>query len=228
MTFMANAKRQPGGKSPVRHDNKPSSPPASGLKTAWKPGNALYPSPAVLVSCGRRGEKPNLLTVAWCGNVNSDPPMLSISVRPSRHSYSIIEETGEFVVNIPTGAIARAVDYCGVASGREIDKFAVAGLTPVPAAQVACPLVAECPINIECKVRHRLPLGTHVMYVAEVVAVAASRSLLDDEGRFRLDRVDLLFYAHGAYFTPGKKVGTFGWSVRKKTVPRRKKAKSRG
>lgn len=198
-------------------------PTAPHAKFVWKPGNAVYPSPAVLVSCGRPGEAPNLITIAWCGNVNSDPPLLSISVRPQRHSYGIIEDTREFVVNIPSVDQAWAVDYAGVVSGATIDKFAATGLTAAPAREVACPLVMECPINIECRVRERLPLGTHVMYVAEAVAVSASVDLLDPKGKFRVERANLLFYAHGSYFSLGREQGKFGWSVAKKTAPANKR-----
>ena len=145
-------------------------------KQSWKPGNVLSPVPAVLVSCGgTRGWKPNLITIAWAGNVCSEPPMLSISVRPERYSHEIIETTREFVVNVPSLRQAKAVDWCGVVSGRSVDKFAGAGLTPAPALKVGCPIVLECPLNIECRVRKSLKLGSHTLFVAEVVAVQVSR-----------------------------------------------------
>ena len=158
-------------------------------KHSWKPGNVLSPVPAVLVSCGgTRGWKPNLITIAWTGNVCSEPPMLSISVRPERYSYEIIETTREFVVNVPSLRQARAVDWCGVVSGRSEDKFAGAGLTPAPALKVGCPIVLECPLNIECRVRKSLKLGSHTLFVAEVVAVQVTAALIDAKGRLRLEK----------------------------------------
>ncbi len=159
------------------------------------------------------GGKPNLITIGWCGNINSTPPMLSISLRPIRHSYAIIEETREFAVNIPSVDLAQAVDYCGVVSGAKVDKFAVTGLTPEPAQKIACPLVKECPINIECQVVNRLPLGSHVMHVAEVVAVSAMARLITPQGKFNIKRANILCYAHGTYFPLGQGFGSFGWSV---------------
>ncbi len=188
-------------------------------KTAWRPGNVLSPAPALLVSCGGTPEwKPNLLTVAWAGNVCSDPPLLSISVRPERYSYAIIEATGEFVVNVPSLREARAVDWCGVVSGREADKFAATGLTPAPALQVLAPIVRECPLNIECRVRQSLPLGSHVLFLAEVVAVQVSTALIDAQGKLCLEKAGLLAFAHGEYFTLGRRLGHFGYSVRKQKV----------
>ncbi|HPR83858.1 MAG TPA: flavin reductase family protein [Pontiellaceae bacterium] len=185
-------------------------------KQSWKPGNMLSPVPAVLVSCGGTGDwKPNLITVAWAGTVCTNPPMLSISVRPERHSYDIIRQTGEFVVNIPTVKQAKATDWCGVVSGRDHDKFEKAGLTPAPALNVECPVVAECPVNIECKVRQTLELGSHVMFVAEVVGVQASESLIDAKGKLCLENAGLFAYVHGAYFELGRYLGHFGFSVRK-------------
>jgi flavin reductase (DIM6/NTAB) family NADH-FMN oxidoreductase RutF len=185
-------------------------------KTSWKPGNVLSPAPAVLVSCGgTQAWKPNLLTIAWTGNVCSDPPMLSISVRPERYSYAIIEAEREFVVNVPSLRFARAVDWCGVVSGRNVDKFAAAGLTPAPALKVQSPIVLECPLNIECRVRHSLPLGSHTLFVAEVLAVQASVALIDAKGRLCLEKGGLLAFAHGQYFALGRCIGHFGFSVRK-------------
>lgn len=176
----------------------------------------LSPAPAVLVSCGGSdGWKPNLITVAWAGTVCTNPPMLSISVRPERHSYDIIKKTGEFVVNLPTSKQAKATDWCGVVSGREHDKFEKAGLTPAPALKVACPVVLECPVNIECRVTQTLELGSHVMFLAEVVAVQVSENLIDSKGKLRLDKAGLIAYVHGAYFELGKYLGHFGFSVRK-------------
>ena len=188
----------------------------------WKPGNMVVPAPAALVSCQAGDGRPNLITIAWCGNINSTPPMLSISVQKIRHSYGIIEESGEFVVNLPSLAQARAVDYCGVVSGREVDKFAATGLTPAVMAEVGCPGVAECPINISCRVSQRVELGSHVLYLALVREVAVASRLLDGKGRFCLEKADLLCYAHGHYFALGERRGFFGWSVRKKRPQKRK------
>ena len=185
-------------------------------KLSWKPGNMLSPAPAVLVSCGGSGGwKPNLITVAWAGTVCTNPPMLSISVRPERHSYPIIRQTGEFVVNLPTSRQAKATDWCGVVSGREHDKFEKTGLTPAPALETGCPIVLECPVNIECKVRQTLELGSHTMFVAEVVAVQVSESLIDAKGKLCLEKAGLIAYVHGAYFELGRYLGHFGFSVRK-------------
>jgi Conserved protein/domain typically associated with flavoprotein oxygenases, DIM6/NTAB family len=194
-------------------------------KISWKPGNSVYPTPAVLVSCQVPGEKPNLITVAWCGNINSTPAMLSISVRPIRHSHHIIANSGEFVVNIPAVDQARAVDYCGVVSGLKMDKFEVTGLTEAPSMVISAPLVAECPINIECKVKDCIPLGSHDMFLAEVVATSVSGRMMDRNGKFHLDRANLLCFAHGAYYSLGGLVGQFGWSVRKKAPAGQKKGK---
>jgi flavin reductase (DIM6/NTAB) family NADH-FMN oxidoreductase RutF len=186
-------------------------------KQSWKPGNILSPVPAVLVSCGgTRGWKPNLITIAWTGNVCSDPPLLSISVRPERYSYDIIETTREFVVNVPSLGQAKVVDWCGVVSGRSEDKFAGAGLTPAAALKVQCPIVLECPLNIECRVRESLKLGSHTMFVAEVVAVQVSSGLMDARGGLHLEKGGLLAFAHGQYYALGRCVGRFGFSVQKR------------
>ena len=185
-------------------------------KTVWKPGNVLYPAPPLLISCGGfQGWKENLITVAWAGNVNSDPPMLSISIRPERHSYQIIQAVGEFVVNVPTLRLARAVDWCGVVSGREEDKFAGAGLTPLKALKVHAPIVCECPINIECIVKKSVELGSHTMFIAEVAVVQVSTDLIDGRGKFHIEKSGLLAFVHGQYFELGRRVGGFGFSVRK-------------
>ena len=200
-------------------------------KQSWKPGNILSPVPVVLVSCGgTRGWKPNLITIAWTGNVCSDPPLLSISVRPERYSYDIIETTREFVVNVPSLGQAKAVDWCGVVSGRSEDKFAGAGLTPAAALKVQCPIVLECPLNIECRVRESLKLGSHTMFVAEVVAVQVSSALIDASGRLVLEKGGLLAFAHGQYFALGRCLGRFGFSVqkRKKRTPSSIRVKTTG
>lgn len=185
-------------------------------KQSWKPGNVLWPVPVVLVSCGGTQDwKPNLITIAWAGSVCSDPPMLSISVRPERHSHAMIQATHEFVVNIPSPRQAKVVDWCGTVSGRDVDKFAVTGLTPAKALKVRCPIITECLLNIECRVQTFLKLGSHTMFVAEVVAVQVSSTLLDTKGRLRLEKGGLLAFAHGQYFELGRNLGHFGFSVRK-------------
>jgi flavin reductase (DIM6/NTAB) family NADH-FMN oxidoreductase RutF len=192
-------------------------------KQSWKPGNVLSPLPVVLVSCGGDPEwKPNIITIAWVGSVCSDPPMLSISVRPERYSCGIIQSTGEFVVNVPSRRQTRAVDWCGMVSGRDVDKWEGAGLSMAPALEVGCPIIRECPIHIECRVRESLNLGTHVMFVAEVAAVQISSSLIDAKGRFQLEKAGLLAYGLGQYFEIGAVIGRFGFSVqkRKRKAPR--------
>jgi flavin reductase (DIM6/NTAB) family NADH-FMN oxidoreductase RutF len=185
-------------------------------KKSWRPGNMLSPVPVVLVSCGgTHGWKPNLITIAWIGSVCSEPPMLSISVRPERYSHEIIQTTGEFVVNVPSADQAKAADWCGVVSGRDADKFSAAGLTPAAALKVGCPIVAECPLNIECRVKKALPLGSHTLFLSDVVAVQVSAHLLDVKGRLALERAGLIAFAHGRYFALGRSIGHFGFSVRK-------------
>ena len=186
-------------------------------KQSWKPGNMLSPVPVVLVSCGGTKEwKPNLITIAWAGTVCTNPPMLSISVRPERYSYDIIKQTGEFVVNLPTVKQATATDWCGVVSGRDHDKFEKTGLTPAPALKVGCPIALECPVNIECRVTQTLELGSHVMFLAEVVGVQVSSELIDAKGKLRLDKAGLIAFVHGEYFSLGQYIDHFGFSVRKK------------
>lgn len=194
-------------------------------KQAWKPGNMLFPVPAVLVSCGGSKDwKPNLITIAWAGTVCTSPPMLSISVRPERHSYDIIKQTGEFVVNLPAVKQTKATDWCGVVSGRDHDKFEKTGLTPAPALKVSCPIALECPVNIECKVVQTLELGSHELFIAEVVAVQVSEQLIDAKGKLLLEKAGLIAYVHGAYVSLGAYLGHFGFSVRKKKPAARKAA----
>lgn len=194
------------------------------MRTDWKPGTLIYPLPAVLVSCGATPDEWNMLTIAWTGTVCSDPPMCSISVRPERHSYEIIRRTGEFVINLTTRDMARATDWCGVRSGRDCDKFRETGLTPAPAAHVAAPLIEESPVNIECRVKQIIPLGSHDLFLADVVGIEVDPAYIDEQtGRFRMDQAGLLAYAHGAYYELGKQLGTFGWSVRKRPAVRRRK-----
>jgi flavin reductase (DIM6/NTAB) family NADH-FMN oxidoreductase RutF len=186
-------------------------------KLNWKPGNVLSPVPAVLVSCGGTQEwKPNLITIAWTGSICSEPPMLSISVRPERYSYDIIQATGEFVVNVPSFRQAKATDWCGMVSGRNVDKFSKTGLTPAPAVKVQCPIVLECPLNIECRVKEVLKLGSHTMFAAEVMVVQVTSSLLNSKGRLCLEKAGLLAFAHGQYFALGRIIGRFGFSVKKR------------
>lgn len=187
------------------------------MKQSWKPGTMIYPVPAVLVSCGATPEEYNLFTVAWTGTVCTNPPMCYISVRPERHSYEIIKRTGEFVINLTTKRLARATDWCGVRSGRDYDKFAQMGLTASPAAVVAAPVVEESPVAIECRVKQIVPLGSHDMFVADVVNVLVDEEYIDPEsGRLDLQRAEPITYCHGEYFALGEVIGHFGWSVRKK------------
>ncbi len=185
-------------------------------KQNWKPGNMIYPVPAVMVSCGEAGKNPNIITVAWCGTICTNPAMVSISIRPERYSYGIIEKTREFVINLPTGALCRMTDYCGVKSGRDVDKFRTLGLTPQESVHVQAPGIAECPVNIECKVTEILPLGSHHMFLAEVQGVSVAEDLMDDKGGLHLERADLIAYSHGTYVRLGQEIGRFGYSVRRK------------
>lgn len=185
-------------------------------KVNWKPGNMLYPLPAVMVSCARKGEKPNIITVAWAGTVCTNPAMVSISVRPERYSYDIIKDTGEFVINLVTKDLVFATDYCGVRSGRNEDKFKATGLTPQQSAVVSAPGILESPVNIECRVREARPFGSHTMFIADVVNVSVEDSFMDETGKFGLNDLGLAAYSHGEYFLLGEKLGKFGFSVRKK------------
>lgn len=184
-------------------------------KQFWKPGNMLYPLPAVMVSCQRENEKPNIITLAWVGTVCSDPAMVSISIRPERYSYDIIKETGEFVINLTTAELAKATDYCGVRSGRNVDKFAEMKLTPSPSQKIHAPGIKESPVNIECRVTQIIKLGSHDMFLAEVVGVDVDEDCLDQNGKFHLNETGLIAYSHGEYFSLGEYVGKFGYSVRK-------------
>ncbi|NDL68769.1 flavin reductase family protein [Anaerotalea alkaliphila] len=185
-------------------------------KIQWRPGNMVYPVPAALVSCGADPSEWNLVTVAWTGTACSDPPMTYISLKPSRHSFDLVLRTGEFVLNLTTADMARATDFCGVRSGRDLDKWEATGLTPLPATHVKAPLVAESPMNIECRVTQVLPLGSHHMFLAEVLAVHVDDRFLDGNGKFHLDKADPICYSHGQYHPLGKSLGKFGWSVEKK------------
>ena len=187
-------------------------------KDIWKPGTVIYPVPAVMVSCGTMEQK-NIITVAWTGTVNSDPAMTYVSIRPSRHSYNIIKETGEFVINLVTERLAYACDFCGVRSGRDVDKFAQCHLTPEQAQTVSAPMIAECPVSLECRVTDTKELGTHTVFEAEITGVNVDERFLDSKGKLNLQQCGLMAYAHGEYFALGRKLGNFGDSVRKKKKP---------
>ena len=181
----------------------------------------LYPVPAVLVSCGEFGGRQNILTVAWTGVVCTDPPMCSISIRPQRFSYGLIRRSGEFVINLTTAAMARAVDWCGVKSGRDVDKFKEMKLTPGPAKSVAAPLIEESPVNLECRVREIRELGTHHMFIAEILAVHADPAYFNSRsGFFDMAASEPLCYCHGHYYRLGRHIGKFGFSVEKKRKKR--------
>lgn len=184
-------------------------------KEVWKGSVMTSPLPPTLVTCGTL-EKPNVFTVAWTGILCTQPPITYISVRPERYSHKMISETGEFVINLPTEKLVKAVDMCGVKSGRNTAKFSLAHITPEKAAEVSAPILAECPVNIECRVRSKTNLGTHDVFVADIVKIDAAKELLDESGRLALDKAELIAYAHGEYFSLGKKLGSFGFSVRKK------------
>ena len=184
-------------------------------KQTWKPGNMLYPLPAVMVSVTDKEGKSNIITVAWTGTVCTNPPMVYISVRPERYSYHMIEETGEFVINLTTEKLAYATDYCGVKSGRDVDKFEKMHLTPEKADKVKAPMIQESPVNLECKVVKKEELGSHHMFLAEVVAVHVDEQYLDEKNRFALEKTELISYVHGEYYSLGKLLGNFGYSIRK-------------
>lgn len=184
-------------------------------KVVWKPGTFVYPIPAVMVSCGTM-EKSNILTVAWTGILNTNPAMVYISVRPERFSYNIIKETGEFVINLTTKQLARATDWCGVRSGAKYDKFKEMKLTKEKCNFVKCPSIKESPVSIECKVKEIKELGSHHMFVAEVLSINADEKYIDSKGAFDITKCDLIAYANGKYFSLGKQVGKFGYSVQKK------------
>lgn len=186
----------------------------------WKPGNMLYPVPAVMVTTAGRDGRPNIFTAAWTGTVCSDPPMVSVSVRPERYSYRLIEETGEFVINLTTEKLAFAADYCGVKSGRDVDKFKEMHLTAAPGKIVRVPMIGESPVCLECRVAKRLDLGSHTMFVAQVVSVSIDEAYLDQENRLHLDWAQPVVYSHGTYYGLGKAIGTFGYSVAKKKKKR--------
>ena len=194
----------------------------------WKPGNMVYPVPAVMVTAADREGKSNIITIAWTGTVCTNPPMAYISVRPERYSYGMLKETGEFVINLTTEKLVRATDYCGVKSGRDTDKWKETGLTPIPAQEVNVPLIKESPVNIECRVSEIRELGSHHMFLARVVAVDVDEAYLNEQGRFELQKAAPIVYSHGEYYGLSSLLGTFGYSVRKKTVPARGNKKRPG
>ena len=185
-------------------------------KQAWKPGSMLAPVPAVLVTVKSKAGEDNVLTIAWAGTVCSSPSMVSISVRKERYSHPMLMETGEFVINLVTEDLIRAADYCGVKSGKDEDKFAACGLTKEPAGTVSPCVIKESPLALECKVEQVIPLGSHDLFLARVTQVDVEESLLDENGRLKLEEAGLVSYIHGEYYAQGERVGTFGYSVRKK------------
>lgn len=184
-------------------------------KEIWKPGNMLYSLPVVMVSLADTNGKYNIITIGWTGTVCTNPPMVSISVRPERYSYPILKKTGEFVINLTTKDLVYATDYCGVKSGRDVDKFKEMHLTPIAASQVRAPLIAESPVSIECRVNRVIPLGSHDMFLADVVAVHADEKYMDERHKFHLEKAEPIVYSHGSYVSCGEQLGTFGYSVRK-------------
>lgn len=186
-------------------------------KQVWKAGNMVYPLPAVMVSCADKNGEANILTIAWTGTICTNPAMLYISVRPERYSYHMIEESGEFVVNLTTEALVKETDYCGVRSGKDVDKWQEMNLTKGKASALSyAPIINECPVNIECKVEEIKKLGSHDMFIARVVAVQVDEKYLDETGKFDLNDAGLLAYSHGEYLSLGEKLGSFGYSIRKK------------
>ena len=192
-------------------------------KIAWKPGTMMAPLPPALISCGTL-EKPNVMTAAWTGIVCTEPTLVYVSIRPSRYSNELIRQSGEFVINIPTVKLAKAVDLCGVKSGSNTDKFKLAGLTAAPCEKIGAPQVAESPVSLECKVKDISALGSHDVFLAEVVAVNVDEKYINSQQALELDKAGLLAYAHGFYYALGRKVGKFGWSVEKKSTKRKRAA----
>ena len=184
-------------------------------KITWKPGTFISPIPAVMVSCGTM-EKSNIITVAWTGIINTNPAMVYISVRPTRYSYNLIKDQGEFVINLTTKSLTRATDWCGVKSGANVDKFKEMKLHKEKASIVKCPMIQESPVSVECKVKEIKELGSHTMFIAEVVAINVDEKYIDNKGAFDITKCDLMAYANGNYLAMGKKLGKFGFSVKKK------------
>lgn len=185
-------------------------------KAIWKPGTVLYPVPAVMVSCGSKPEDYNIITVSWTGTICSEPAMTYISVRPTRHSYDIIKQTGEFVINLTTKKLSFATDYCGVKSGKNISKFTKLKLTPIKGTHVSAPLIKESPVNIECRVTERKQLGSHDMFMAKVLCIHADKQYINRKGAFNFQASEPICYSHGKYYQLGRELGHFGFSVRKK------------
>lgn len=186
-------------------------------KVMWKPGTFLYPIPAVMVSCGNM-EKSNIMTVAWTGIINTNPAIVYISVRPERYSYNLIKENGEFVINLTNEKLAFATDWCGVRSGAKFDKFKEMRLTKEKANFVKCPMIKESPVSVECKVIEEKNYGSHTQFVAEVLAINADEKYIDEKGAFDISKCNLISYSNGGYYTQGKKIGKFGFSVKKKKI----------
>lgn len=206
--------RPPARRLPIRTK-------AAASKEIWKPGTMLFPLPVVIITSLDKNGRPNICTVAWTGTVCSDPPMLSISLRKERYSHELISATKEFVVNVPSVKEIKVTDYCGVVSGRDVDKFERTGLTPAPSSAVKTPLILECPVNLECRVKKTLELGSHTMFIAEVLAVQVNANLMTPSGRLALEKAGLAAFAHGGYYALGKKLGFFGYSVQKKKTGRK-------
>lgn len=185
-------------------------------RQVWKPGNMVYPVPAAMVTVADKAGNTNIITVAWTGTICSDPPMAYVSIKPERYSHHMIEETGEFVINLTTKGTAFATDYCGVRSGRDEDKWKATGLTPEKASKVSVPIIRECPVNIECQVSEVKRLGSHDMFLAKVLAVDVDEAYMKENGKFELNSTGLIAYSHGEYRELGKAIGKFGYSVRKK------------
>lgn len=184
-------------------------------KINWKGGALIAPLPPVMVSCGSF-EKPNVITVAWTGIINTVPPKTYISVRPTRYSYGLIKESGEFTINLTPASLIKSADFCGIYTGAKVDKFEKCGFTKEEGSEVFCPSIAESPLRLECRVTDIIPLGSHDMFLADIVSVGVDESLVDEKGALHLDRANLAAFAHGEYFELGKKIGSFGFSVRKK------------
>ena len=194
-------------------------------KVSWKPGTMVYPVPAAMVTCGDHPDNWNIITIAWTGTICSDPAMTYVSVRKERHSYDLIKRTGEFVINLGTEETAFATDFCGVKSGRDVNKWEETGLTPVAASQVKAPVIDQSPVSIECRVTEVKELGSHDMFIAEVVAVTVDDKYLDDKDSFHLDWAKPLAYSHGHYYGLKESLGRFGHSVMKKKTQKKYDAK---
>ncbi len=188
-------------------------------KVEWKAGTVLSPVPVVLVTCGL--DPTNIVTIAWIGIICTNPPMLSISIRPERHSHALIETTKEFVVNLPSAKMVKSVDYCGVKSGQDINKWTKTGLTPQPSRKIQTPQILECPVSLECLVRNQIKLGSHDCFMAEIVSVSVDAELMDEKGYFNMGKANLLVYSHGHYYDLGNTLGHFGFSIKKKKSVRK-------